>query len=185
MRFVARLKIPKVSIPLLIAILVIAAVATAIRNLNSPAQGTITTPISDTSASQIKSRPAYKTYSDPVVSFNYPSIYDAEAGQKSSGYLDVIELRKTQQRTEFASIGVYPGSLANESGINYRRVHPELYKLAPTSDGSVLYSKTDSTEYTGFWQKGPDVVTISFTSVGAHDFTADYKMVADSLKLKQ
>jgi len=185
MVLIKQLKRPKVLFPLIAAILIIMILALAIRTLNSPAEGTVTTQVSDTSASQIKSSPDIKTYSDPVVSFNYPSVYTAQTGQKNSGYLDVIELRKVRQRTEFASIGIYPGSLANESGINYRRNNPQLYKLVPTSDGTTVYVKNDSTEYTGFLQKGSDVVTVSFTSVGAHDFAADYKMVAGSLNLKQ
>jgi hypothetical protein len=185
MGLIRQLKRPKVLFPLITALLIITALVMAIRTLNSPAEGTVTTQVADTAAGQPKSQPAYKTYSDAIVTFNYPGIYSAAAGQKSTGYLDSIELRKTQQRTEFANIGVYPGTLANESGISYRRGHPELYKPVTTGDGTIVYSKNDSTEYTGFLQKGNDIVTISFTAVGAHDFTDDYKMVADSLQLKQ
>jgi hypothetical protein len=185
MGLVRQLKRPKVLFPLITALLIIAALVMAIRTLNSPAEGTVTTQISDTTAGQPKSQPAYRTYSDSVVTFNYPSVYNAQAGQKNTGDLDAIELRKTQQRTEFASIGIYQGSLDNSTGINYRVNHPDLYKKIPTSDGSQVFSKTDEKEYTGFLQKGSDVVTISFTSVGSHDFAADYKMVADSLQLKQ
>lgn len=185
MRILRQLRRPKVLFPLVTAIIIIAAIVLAVRTLNSPVEGTVTTQVSDTTAGQPKDRPAYKTYSDQFVSFNYPSKYNAEAGQKSSGYIDTINLGKVSQRTEFAAIGIYKGELANESGINYRRGHPELYKLVPTSGGTVLYAKNDSTEYTGFLQKGEDVVTISFTSVGPYDFSSDYKTVAGSLQLKQ
>jgi hypothetical protein len=185
MRLVKQLKRPKVLFPLITALVIILAFVMAIRTLNSPAEGTVTTQVSDTTAGQPQSQPGYKTYSDSVVRFNYPSIYNAQLGQKGAGYLDVIELRKTQQRTEFASIGVYPGSVSNDSGVNYRQLHTDLYKSVPTGDGSLLFAKSDSTEYTGFLQKGPNVVTISFTSVGTHDFAADYKLVSSSLQLKQ
>lgn len=185
MRLIRQLKRPRVLFPLIAALVIIISLVMAVRSLDSPAEGTVTTQVSDTSAGQPKNQPDHKTYSDQFVSFDYPSKYNAEAGQKSSGYIDTINLGKTQQRTKFAAIGIYKGALAYESGINYRLGHPELYKLVSTSDGTIVYEKNDSTEYTGFMQKGEDVVTVSFTSVGPYDFSTDYKMVADSLQLKQ
>jgi len=171
--------------PLVTALVIIIAAVMAVRTLNSPAEGTVTTPVSDTTAGQPKNQPAYKTYSDAVVTFNYPTVYMTQSGDKSSGYKDVVELRKTRQRTEFGSVGVYAGDILTDSGVNLRRTHPELYKSISTDDDSLVYTKQDSTEYTGFIQKGSDVVTVSFNSVGPHDFAADYKLVAGSLQLKQ
>ena len=185
MGLLKKIKRPKVLFPLVAAIIIIAAIVLAVRTLNSPAEGTVTTRVSDTTAGQPKQTPPLKTYTDQSVTFNYPSKYSAEAGNKSSGYIDTVSLAKTVQRTQFASIGIYKGVMANDSGVNFRRAHTELYKSLPASPGSLVFAKTDSTEYTGFLQKGEAVVTISFTSVSPADFSSDYNAVASSLQLKR
>jgi hypothetical protein len=176
------LKRPKVIIPLLLIMLVGALAVMAVGRLNSPAEGTVTTQSSTPADNKLPA--GNNTYSDGILSFNYPARYQTKLVAKQSGYLDSVSLIAIQRRDRFVNIGVYSGTLANDSGVNYRLLHPEIYKKQPSTPQQLTFSKLDGTEYTGFIQSGSEIISISFTSVSPVDETADYHIVADSLKLK-
>jgi hypothetical protein len=173
---------PKVFIPLAAVILIGAAAISAISRLNSPAQGTVTTQAPVPADNKLLS--GNNSYSDSVLSFEYPASYQTKPVTKQPGYLDSVSLITTKRRDRFVNISVYPGTLANDSGVNYRQLHPDIYKKQPSTPQQFTFSKFDGTEYTGFIQSGANVVSISFTSVSPVDETADYHTIADSLKLK-
>jgi hypothetical protein len=177
-------KRPKVFIPLILALLLVAAVVLAIRNMNGPAEGTVTTPLNDDPA-VIKGRPSSKSFNDKVISFDYPSEYQVTSSDKVPGRVDVIDLVKTNPHDQSIAISVTEGSLNTDSGVSYRRLHPELYKNVSISPLNQVFSKSDGTEYTGFIQYGGRVIAISLTSVSKKDLSQDYNLIAGSLQWKQ
>lgn len=179
------IKRPKVAIPLIIGLLLAAVVALAIKNMNGPAQGTVTTQQSDNTVGQTNATTIDKTFSDKFVSFNYPSIYVPNAANKGPSYLDNISLIKSERRDQYIAISLVSESLSNDSGVNYRQLHPDLYKKVSSAADTVVFEKNDETEYTGFIQHADKVISISFTAVAPTDMSNDYKMIASSLQWKQ
>ena len=178
------LKRPKVFIPLLIALLLITALVSAIVNLNSPAEGTIINSSQNDSQNSPSPDSANKNYSDASLSFQYPGKFEVNPAQNNTGYIDGVSLVTRQPHDEYLSIGVYKGTFANDSSIRFRKDRPQDYKVESSAENSVVFSKSDSREYTGFLQRGDTMVSISFTSAGAQDLSADYQTVAASLQLK-
>jgi hypothetical protein len=176
------IKRPKAIIPLVIAILLAAALVSAVRNLNSPAQGTVTQNNID-NAARINSGP--QKYSDKYISFTYPGGFEVSPAEKGGSYVDVVNLISSQRRDRYAAIGVVRESLDSDSGVVYRRLHPELYKTVPAPAGSLVFAKDDNTEYTGFIEHAGQVISISFTSVAPRDMSGDYRTIAGSLAWKQ
>lgn len=170
----------KIRIAVLIIMLIITVVVVVVINLNSPAQGTITQNDYDNQSTIINSTP--KKYSDEYISFSYPGGYTAVQGQKSSGIIDAVDLTTRQGRVIYVSIGVMKESLDTDTGVSFRRQHPDLYRLVSSDKNSIVFSKTDGQEYTGFIQHDDMVASISFTSVARQDMTADYETIANSLK---
>jgi hypothetical protein len=105
--------------------------------------------------------------------------------QQSKGYLDVISLNNTDHSGKYISIGVLKDSLANNSGINYRKTHPELYKQIESSSEKVVFDGlTGKSERTGFIAHNGLVSTISITANGNRDLTQDFDTIANSLQWK-
>src|SRR4051812_8271959 len=87
------LRRPKVFLPVLIVLLVVTVLIMAVRNLNAPAEGTITTPVGDTTQSKLGNLPATRSYSDKFITFKYPSDYAVQDTSTSNKpYLDTINL---------------------------------------------------------------------------------------------
>lgn len=178
------LRRPKVFITVILCIAVIAAFAAAAHNLNSPANGIVTTSAASGPVDR-QTSPAQKHFSDKLVSFTYPSKYSVDPLDKSALYLDVVNLISTARRDQYVAITLQKESLSNDSGVNYRKSHPDLYKVVTTNTGSVVFARTDQTEYTGYIQRGGEVAAISLTSVSPVDLSADYNQIASSLEWRQ
>jgi hypothetical protein len=178
------IKKPKVFVPVVILLLIAAAVGFAFKNMNSPAQGTVTTPLTDNPTS-LKSTALYKKYSDKFISFQYPGSYQLNPSAKDSGSLDSVSLISTSPRDKFIAISVVNGSFANDSGMSFRRSHLDIYKIVSDTPAAVIFQKTDQTEYTGYLQKGGKDISISFTGVAAQDFSQDYQTIAGSIQTVQ
>lgn len=128
----------------------------AIRNLNSPAEGTITQNNFNNRTQDDAHQP--KQYSDKYISFTYPDSYTVTSAKTSKGVLDAVSLVASQYHNAYVSIGIVKESLAADSGVTYRSQHPELYKLVSSSPSSVVYTKNDNQEYTGFIEHNKMVV---------------------------
>jgi hypothetical protein len=185
MRRLSFLKRPKVFVPLLIILLVLAGFVSAIINLNSPAEGTVVNSGQDSSQGLQPASQANKQYSDNVLSFEYPGKFQVKPSQSSAGFIDTVNLIMSQRHDEYVSIGVYKSTFQNDSGIRFRNDRPDQYKKIKSTAAEEVFSKTDSLEYTGFIQIGDKVVSISFTSAGPKDMSSDYQLLANSLRLKQ
>ena len=181
----SRLKNPKIMAPVVIVLLVIAAFGLAVRNMNSPAEGTVTTPLNDNVASAAKPQLVDKTYSGTALNFKYPAKFQINPSTKSAGYLDSVMLIQTDRRDEYAAIGVTHGTLTSDSGVSYRRLHSNLYKSVSSTATSAVFTKSDNTEYTGFIQHDGLIASISLTSVSPGDLSSDYNTIAESLQWKQ
>jgi hypothetical protein len=178
------LKHPKVFIPLIIILLIIAAFVSAIVHLNSPAEGTVINSPQNDSQNNSQADAANQNYSDSTLSFQYPGKFEVKPAQANPGYIDTISLITKQRHDEFVSIGVYKSTLANDSGVRFRTDRPQEYKVVSSTSGEMVFSKNDSREYTGFLQRGENVVSISFTSVSANDMARDYNTVSNSVQLR-
>lgn len=181
MRYLRR---PKVVLPLVAGILAAILIFIAIHNMNSPAEGTVTQNNFD-NLNQTTPDRSPKHYSDQFISFSYPSGYEMAPADKSTGLLDMVNLISSNRRDKYVAIGVVKETLDSDSGVNYRRLHPDIYKTVGQNPTSVVYSKLDSTEYTGFIAHGDKVASISFTSVSPQALEPDYKIIAGSLQFKQ
>jgi hypothetical protein len=174
----------KYLLPLLILLVLGVFTALFIKNMNGPAQGSV----AYTSASQNAVNPSSATsakYDGPQISFTYPQHYKIVPSQQSKGYLDVISLNNTDHSGKYISIGVLKDSLANNSGINYRKIHPELYKQIESSSEKVVFDGlSGKSERTGFIAHNGLVSTISITANGNRDLTQDFDTIANSLQWK-
>jgi len=184
MRRLAFLKRPKVFIPLLIIILLVIAVVLAVRNLTAPAVGTINqTPmpkaeITDPYASTGK-------YSSKYLSFTYPAHYKKIPAAKSGNYLEVADFYATDHSGKQISVGLIKESIGSDSGIAYRKAHPELYRQEPrTRLGAVVFSKLTGDERTAYIAERDRVVSVSVTAPTNMDLTADCQTVLNSLIFK-
>lgn len=172
----------KYLLPIIVVLVFLALFIIGIKNLNSPAQGTVTQNNLDNVA-KIASGP--QQYSDTYITFTYPGSYSISPTDKQNSYLDIVNLVSKARRDQYAAISVVKENIDSDSGVNYRRLHPEMYKSVSSSSNQLIFVKDDQTEYTGYLQKGNYTVTISFTSVAASDMSADYQVVANSIKLNR
>jgi hypothetical protein len=179
------LKRPKVILSLVVILLVLTAIVTALRNLNSPAHGTVATQNTASQPAATSSLKENKEYSGAAITFSFPSKFEISPSTKSPGYLDSVSLITSDRRDEYAAISVTKDTFDTDSGISYRRNHPDLYKTNLKSSNSIVFTKLDSTELTGFFQYGDKLASVSLTSVAGKDMSADYVVIADSLQWKQ
>jgi uncharacterized protein (UPF0333 family) len=166
-------------------LIVIAVIVLIIKNMNGPAEGKVA--YVSQSQSAIKPTTATsKQYDGKYISFTYPEHYKIVPSQQSSGYLDIVSINNTDHSGKYISIGVLRESLANDSGVNYRKAHPELYKQVSASSDKIIYESTgDKAEKTGFVAHGGLVTTISITANGSRDLSQDFEVIANSLQWKQ
>lgn len=177
-------KRPRAFIPIIVILLLVTVVVMSFRNMNSPAEGTVTTASQTDNPSQSSAPTGDKHFADGFMNFNYSYKYSPETVQKQSGYLDAVRLASSSPRDKFINIGAYVGSLKNDSGVYYRQTHPDIYKTVSSGQGQVIFEKADNTEYTGFIQKGAHLITISLTTNSAADFSDDYQTIAGSLAIR-
>jgi uncharacterized protein (UPF0333 family) len=175
----------KLLIPLGILVVIVAAVALFIKNMNGPAQGSIATTVTTQAAIKPATTQQQK-HNGKFISFTIPEHYKIVPSQQSSGYLEIVSLDNTNHSGKYVSIGVLKEALANDSGINYRKSHPELYKqLSSSADKIVFQGTSAAAELTGFISHGSFVTTISLTANGKHDLSVDFGTIVNSLDWKQ
>jgi hypothetical protein len=181
----SKLRSKKLLLLILAMTLVAALITLFIKTMSSPAEGSV--------ASQSTSQPAIKPTTSPLgqydgkyIKFSYPSHYQSVPSQKSDGYLEIVSLSSNDHSGKYISIGVVREALTNDSGINYRKAHPELYKLVSSGADKIVYSGLNNlAEYTGFIAHGGLVTTISVTANGSKDLAPDFNSIASSLEWKQ
>jgi hypothetical protein len=163
----------------------LAAAALFIKNMNGPAEGTV----AYTSSNQTSLKPTTASsgkYEGQYISFEYPAHYKIVPSQKSNGILDTISLDNTDHSGKYVSISVLKEALGNDSGINYRKAHPELYTQVSSDTNRVVFAgKGASSERTGFIAHNGLVATVSVTANGSRDLSKDFDRIVNSLQWKQ
>jgi hypothetical protein len=173
------LKRPKFIIPLVMAILIVAALVSTIRNLNAPAVGSFNqTPPSE--GEIIDPYGQTGIYTGEHISFKYPPHYKSVPAKLSGDYIEVVDYHTTDSTGKQINVGVAPGSLASDSGISYRRQHKELYRENDSQLG-VEFTKLDGTEDTFYIEHSGLLATVSATAP-YNNQAGDAVFVASSLK---
>jgi hypothetical protein len=172
-------------LPLGIMVLIIVVIALFVKSMNGPAQGSIAyTPRAQTAIKRTSSSP--KIIDGKYIRFAYPEHYKVVPSQQSSGYLEVVSLDNTDHSGKYISVGVLKEALVSDTGINYRKMHPDLYKqISAASDRVVYQGKSAAAEQTGFFAHGNNVATVSLSANGSRDLSADFDTIANSLGWKQ
>jgi hypothetical protein len=172
-------KRPRVAIPSLIILVVIGVIVMVVRNMNAPAQGSI----NETPASQAEKTTPYAqpgTYNGKYISFGYPAHFKKVPSAKTGNYLEVVGYHSTDTSAKQISIGVYPGSLTNDSGVIYRRGHRQLYRENDSRLG-LEFIKLDGTEDTFFIEHAGLIATVS-AAAPYGGLNGEALFVASSLK---
>jgi len=174
----------KITLLSLMMLSILAAIALFVINMNSPAVGTV----SDTAPQDPpkKQAAAPGRYSDSYISFSYPAAFKINPSQKGANYLSVVSLVNTDHSGKYIAISVVRESLANDSGLNHRKSHPETYRLeSSSSDRAVFTSAQNGSEKTGYIAHGGLVASVSITSAGVKDLNTDFGHIVNSLQWKQ
>jgi hypothetical protein len=165
-------------------VILLTSIVVLIKILSSPAVGTITPPSGKKIAVPTNSS-APGSYSGKYISFTYPSNFDISPLQKSGNFLEVVGLYSNDHLGRQVSIGVVPETLSNDSGVSYRRAHPEIYKELPSAPGSLIFTKDKAgSEYTGFLTHAGLVASVSLSSNYTKDLSADYKAIVKNWQWK-
>lgn len=168
----------------LLLLLIVGAVV-IVNVLNSPAVGTITSASNAKFTMPLAEPKKPGTYSGKYISFTYPTTFSVNPSQKSPGLLDQVHLYSNDHSGKQVAIAVYRGTLANDSGVNYRKVHSELYKQTTDSKGDLVFIKSkNGSEYTSFLDHNDLVASVSLTSTYTKDLSADYQFIIKSFQWK-
>jgi hypothetical protein len=175
-----------IAILILITAILIGGIIVIIKILNSPAVGTITPTVTQSSgAATVSTKPS--NFSDKYISFTYPGNLEVLPIKKGVGYLDVVNLysNDTDHSSEHVAISIMSETLANDSGVNYRRTHTELYKEQPSTANMVTFTSTaNGYEKTAYIIHGDQLTSVSVTAPGNKDLSSDFVMIINSLKWK-
>jgi hypothetical protein len=176
----------KLILPIIAILVLVAVVVLIVKNMNGPAEGTV----AYKSQSEPPIKPASltpKKYDGKYVSFTYPEHYKVVASPPTNGgYVEIISLDNTDHTGKYISVGVIKENIMNDSGIGYRKAHPELFKqTVSTADKIVFLGIGATAEQTGFIGHNGLVATVSITANGKRDLNADFNTIADSLQWKQ
>jgi hypothetical protein len=176
----------RIILPLFFLLLIMAAIGLFVKNMNGPAEGTVAyksqsePPIKPTSSTP-------KKYDGKYIGFTYPEHYKVVAKPPTNGgYLEIISLDNTDHTGKYISVGVIRENIMNDSGVGYRKGHPELFKQTLASPDKIVFAGTStSAEQTGFLAHNGLVATISVTANGQRDLSADFNTIVNSLSWKQ
>jgi hypothetical protein len=169
-----------------IAVVVGAAVALTIKILDSPATGTIITPTANSTVLNTLPK-GPQAYSDKYIGFDYPPTLTVTNSSKDISSVDVVNLysARTDHSNEHVAVAITHETLASDSGLKYRRDHPELYKEESLPSGMAVFSSDkNGHEKTGFIAHGDSVLSVSITVPGSKDLTPDFNLITSSLTWK-
>ncbi len=155
-----------------------------VQKFNSTAVGIVSQqPTIKTAANQANQK--LGTYHGQYISFSVPKDLKIITSQRSGSYLEVVNLYSNDHTSRLVAIGIVRESLENDSGLNYRRGHPEIYKQHSDGPGSLVFTKDQSgSEYTGYLPHAGLVATISLSSPYTYDLSVDYQAIAKSWQWK-
>jgi hypothetical protein len=178
---------PKIITPLLAVVVLVILVALFIKNMNGPSVGSIAYTNSSQSAIKPTTANVPKKYDGKYINFTYPEHYKiVPSPPLNGGYVEIVSLESTDHTGKDISIGVIKETLSNDSGINYRKGHPELYRQTEFSPNKVVFAGIGSTaEQTGFIAHNGFVATVSIVANVQKDLSSDFSTIVGSLTFKQ
>ncbi|MGH7156807.1 MAG: hypothetical protein ACREGG_01695 [Candidatus Saccharimonadales bacterium] len=177
-KFGRRKKIIFALIPILIAIGVIVLL---IHTLNAPAEGTV----SQTPPSQAQKTDPYAqsgNYNSKYLTFQYPAHFKLTPTKLTGATLETVEYTSTDQSERHIDVAIFNGNVSSDSGVSYRRQHPELYKETDSRLWTE-FSRIDGTEDTFFLQHNDLEATVSATAPFAN-LNGEALFVVSSLQWK-
>jgi len=171
----------KILIPLITLVILIVLIVLFIRNLSSPAVGTLSqTPPSQAEKTDPYAKPG--NFNSKYLTFQYPAHFKSVPVKITGDYLEITAYSSTDNTSKQINVGVYKGSLSNDSGISYHQQHPELYK-EDTSRVGIEFIKLDGTENTFFLAHNGLIAAVSATAAYAN-LNGEAYYVASSLQWK-
>jgi hypothetical protein len=173
-------KILLIAIPVLIAALIFI----FIKQMNSPAVGTINQP--DTKAAAANQQPAAPLrYGGRYISFAVPAGYQKIPSEKVSGtQVELAQYYSTRHLSRRLSVGVQREALADESGYLLRTRQPQTYGKISSSPPVFSKSTAEESEIVAFISHGELLASIAITAPGQQDLKADYDSIVSSLSWK-
>jgi hypothetical protein len=179
------LKYKKTSITLLVLVLLVGGIVTFVHALNAPAVGSLNqTPPAKAEVVDPYAEPG--NYKGKYLGFDYPAHYRKTDTKTSGSYLEVVNYYSTDHTQKSISVGVMKGSLDSESGISFRKSHPETYTAeARTKDSVAFDSKTGGNERTVYVQHGEYIANISVSTPNGQDVATDSQFIVSSLRWPQ
>ena len=176
---ISKLRRPKVFVPILIIIVLLAAAVAIIKNLTAPAVGSI----SQTPPAQSQPADPYAqagTYTGKYISFKYPPHFKKVPSETTGSVLEVADYHSLDLTGKQISIGVYRDSIANSSDIQFRRQRSDIYK-ENDSQKWVEFTRGDGTEDTFFLEHSGLLASVSATTPNG-GLNGEASFVASSLK---
>ena len=147
---------------LLLIFALLAAAIAIIKNLTAPAVGSISqTPPAQTQPSDPFAQPG--TYTGKYISFKYPPHFKKIPSKITGSILEVADYHSLDLTGKQISVGVYRGSIASSSDIQYRRQNSGIYK-ENDSQKWVEFTKADGTEDTFFLEHSGLLASVSATA---------------------
>ncbi len=156
--------------------------------LDSPTKGTFKIVVKESDRSHAPSIEQKKLKSDFFMA-TYPDGYRVKVLEASeSGTLEktiLLGMDASSKKVLISFDKTRETDLSNVSAVQYRQLHPELYKenkIILDNRNGLLYEKQDgSYEKTSFFLQNDILTTISLTAPLTHrDFDKDYAYILDS-----
>jgi hypothetical protein len=142
---------------------------------DKPAQGTILhQPNLQSTSPTVKAAPT--TFVGQAMTFIVPPGYRTVVALPKDSYLEQVSLISTDHSGKGANISLIREAVSNDSGLNYRLDHPELYKQVAEH----VFAKQDGSEYTGYLTHDNLVAVVSFSSTQSLSLQQDYQQLVDS-----
>lgn len=178
----ARLK-ARFAVPVLVIVLVAAAIGIFIKVMSSPAEGTIIATPAGNIAVTANTKPEPGIYKGKYISFSLSADYKRAPNQSGSGYLDNALFVTTDHTGKQLAVSVIKQNPANDPSVSFRRQHQDVYH-EQALPGGLLFTKTkDGSERTAYITHGELELTIAFSSPHDNqDFTSDMDGIINSLK---
>jgi hypothetical protein len=156
-----------------------------VKNMNAPAIGSLNqTPPAKQEVVDPYKEPG--SYSGKYISYTYPAHYKKVAIKDQQDYFDRADYLSTDRSNKQISISVSKDTLDNNSGVSFRKAHPELYTQSRTRFGLTFVStaKATSSDTTAFVQHNELLASISLSAPAGTDLAADMSTLLNSLQWK-
>jgi hypothetical protein len=168
----------------LVFILIVVAVLVFIHIMSTPAEGTVSN--RPTNIHIVKTQTKNPSqFNGKYISFKIPTDYKVVPSPDSGGYLESVNLYSTDHSSKSVAVAVIRESLSNDSAIDFRNAHPDLYKRLRDSNNNLLYIKDkNGSEKTAFIVNGDLVASVSLSSTFTRDLSGDYTTILKNFQWK-